>query len=255
MYAYQFRMIVVGDSTVGKSSLLRYFCDGKFSEDSDPTVGVDFYARIIEIKPDIRVKLQIWDTGKCLQFLFRSLLQSNMLNLLKHSAGQERFRSITRSYYRNSVGALLLYDTCNYDTFEHLSDWLTEAKRQIEPNNVIFMLVGTKVDKEHLREVPTEQAQQFADYHNLLFMETSSKCGLNVDSAFKEMGLKIYELLESGKFKLQEGWDGIKSGYVNARPSRTLPLNLVSQSEQADPNTDNSGRKNCCNWHDLTCCV
>ncbi len=64
MYAYQFRLIVVGDSTVGKSSLLRAFCDGKFSEDSDPTVGVDFYARIIEIKPDIRVKLQIWDTGK-----------------------------------------------------------------------------------------------------------------------------------------------------------------------------------------------
>ncbi len=64
MYAYQFRLIVVGDSTVGKSSLLRYFCDGKFTEDSDPTVGVDFYARILEIKPDIRVKLQIWDTGK-----------------------------------------------------------------------------------------------------------------------------------------------------------------------------------------------
>ena len=69
------------------------------------------------------------------------------------SAGQERFRSITRSYYRNSVGALLLYDTTNYDSFEHVADWLAEAKRQIEPNNVIFMLVGTKTDKEHLREV------------------------------------------------------------------------------------------------------
>lgn len=63
MYAYQFRLIVVGDSTVGKSSLLRYFCDGKFCDDSDPTVGVDFYARIIEIRPGVRVKLQIWDTG------------------------------------------------------------------------------------------------------------------------------------------------------------------------------------------------
>ena len=64
MYAYQFRLIVVGDSTVGKSSLLRYFCDGKFCDDSDPTVGVDFYARIVEIKPGVRIKLQIWDTGK-----------------------------------------------------------------------------------------------------------------------------------------------------------------------------------------------
>ena len=66
MYAYQFRLIVVGDSTVGKSSLLRAFCDGKFSDDSDPTVGVDFYAKILEIKPNTRVKLQIWDTGKSL---------------------------------------------------------------------------------------------------------------------------------------------------------------------------------------------
>jgi Ras-related protein Rab-39B len=64
MYAYQFRLIVIGDSTVGKSSLLRYFCDGKFCDDSDPTVGVDFYGRIIEIKPNVRIKLQIWDTGK-----------------------------------------------------------------------------------------------------------------------------------------------------------------------------------------------
>ena len=69
MYAYQFRLIVVGDSTVGKSSLLRYFCDGKFCDDSDPTVGVDFYARILEIKPNTRVKLQIWDTGERVIYL------------------------------------------------------------------------------------------------------------------------------------------------------------------------------------------
>jgi Ras-related protein Rab-39B len=161
-------------------------------------------------------------------------------------AGQERFRSITRSYYRNSVGALLLYDTSNYDSFEHVADWLTEAKRQIEPNNVIFMLVGTKVDKEHLREVPTEQAQQFADYHNLLFMETSSKCGLNVDATFKEVALKIYELLENGKFKLQEGWDGIKSGYMNS--NRTLPINLNNTSDQINATNEkiNAPRRNCC---------
>lgn len=218
MYAYQFRLIVVGDSTVGKSSLLRYFCDGKFSEDSDPTVGVDFYTRILEIQPDIRIKLQIWDT-----------------------AGQERFRSITRSYYRNSVGALLLYDTTNYDSFEHVQDWLAEAKRQIEPNNVIFMLVGTKVDKEHLRQVPTEQAQQFADYHNLLFMETSSKCGLNVESAFKEVASKIYDLLENGKFRMQAGWDGIKSGYLNAPPKNRLPINLNTNDQ-----VDQESRKGCC---------
>lgn len=222
-------MIVVGDSTVGKSSLLRYFCDGKFCDDSDPTVGVDFYARILEIKPGIRVKLQIWDT-----------------------AGQERFRSITRSYYRNSVGALLIYDTSNYESFEHVADWLQEARKQIEPNNVIFMLVGSKVDKEHLREVPTEQAQQFADYHNLLFLETSSKTGNNVEKTFTVLATQIYEMLEQGKFKIQDGWDGIKSGYMrSAVPlNKPPPIQLVEadNSEENENANDSSktSKRGCC---------
>merc|ERR1712013_237827 len=82
IYDYQFRLILIGDSTVGKSSLLRFFSDGKFAEVSDPTVGVDFFSRLVTVKGGARVKLQLWDT-----------------------AGQERFRSITKSYYRNSVGA------------------------------------------------------------------------------------------------------------------------------------------------------
>jgi len=223
MYAYQFRLIVVGDSTVGKSSLLRCFCDGKFSDESDPTVGVDFYSQIIEIKPETRIKCQIWDT-----------------------AGQERFRSITRSYYRNSVGALLLYDITNYDSFEHVSDWLNEAKRQIEPNNAIFILVGTKTDKEQQREVPTEQAQQFADYHNLLFVETSSKQGINVEKAFRDLAIRIYDQLEEGKFKIQEGWDGIKSGYMrSAARAPNFPLNAHTDDVNGLNNAKES-RRGCC---------
>lgn len=91
-----------------------------------------------------------------------------------------------------------MYDITNYDSFEHVADWLSEAKRQIEPNNAVFMLVGTKVDKENQREVPFEQAQQFADYHDLLFVETSSKQGLNVEKAFKDLAIRIYDLLEEG---------------------------------------------------------
>ncbi|XP_075752350.1 RAS oncogene family member Rab39 isoform X2 [Rhipicephalus microplus] len=115
IFDYQFRLILIGDSTVGKSTLLKAFTDGKFHDVCDPTVGVDFFARLIEVKKDVRVKLQLWDT-----------------------AGQERFRSITRSYYRNSVGALLLYDITRRSTFEHLVDWLFEVKRHIEPQKVIY---------------------------------------------------------------------------------------------------------------------
>ncbi|CAF4993659.1 unnamed protein product [Rotaria sp. Silwood1] len=129
-YDYQFRLIVVGDSTVGKSSLLRSFCDGVFSQDPDPTVGVDFNVRIIEVKPGIKVKLQLWDT-----------------------AGQERFKSITRAYYRNSVGVLLIYDTTNYVSFTHVTSWLNEARTQIQPYQCVFLLVGTKIDRESERQV------------------------------------------------------------------------------------------------------
>lgn len=151
------------------------------------------------------------------------------------------------------MGALLLYDITNYDTFEHVADWLQEAQKQIEPNNSIFMLVGTKVDKENLREVPTEQAQQFADYHNLLFLETSSKTGQNVEKTFTELAVKIYDLLEEGKFRIQEGWDGIKSGYMRSTmvaPARTPALNLVEANDQNNNNSSSneskSSKKNCC---------
>ena len=150
------------------------------------------------------------------------------------------------------MGALLIYDTTNYESFEHVADWLQEARKQIEPNNVIFMLVGSKVDKEHLREVPTEQAQQFADYHNLLFLETSSKTGLNVEKTFTVLATQIYEMLEQGKFKIQDGWDGIKSGYMrSAVPlNKPPPIQLVEadNSEENENGNDSSktSKRGCC---------
>lgn len=137
-YHYQFRIIVIGDTMVGKSSLLRTFSEGTFGE-MEPTVGVDFFSKIIKIRPKqlqqqtqqqstitstsnainnnnklddtIIVKLQIWDT-----------------------AGQERFKSIVTSYYRNSVGIILVYDVTNRESYDHLIDWFTEARRHVEPN-------------------------------------------------------------------------------------------------------------------------
>ncbi|XP_017066831.1 ras-related protein Rab-39B [Drosophila eugracilis] len=204
IFEYQFRLILIGDSTVGKSSLLKFFTDGKFAELSDPTVGVDFFARLIEMKDGTQIKLQLWDT-----------------------AGQERFRSITKSYYRNSVGVLLVYDISNHASFEHIPLWMMEAQRHIEPHHPVFALVGCKLDLINAgghREVTTEEAQKFAKQHGLHFVETSARSGANVEEAFRMVTQEVYARIRSGEYKAEDGWDGIKSGF--SRPN-SLDFNLV----------------------------
>ncbi|XP_069680907.1 ras-related protein rab-39 [Periplaneta americana] len=210
IFDYQFRLILIGDSTVGKSSLLKYFTDGKFAELSDPTVGVDFFARLIEVKDGTRIKLQLWDT-----------------------AGQERFRSITKSYYRNSVGALLVYDITNRASFEHIPLWMMEARRHIEPHRPVFALVGCKLDLER-REVSREEARAFAEQHGLHHVETSARTGAHVEEAFHAVTQEVYARIQSGEYKVEDGWDGIKTGFQ--RPGG-LDFNLV----EAEP-----AKSTCC---------
>ncbi|VEL31585.1 unnamed protein product [Protopolystoma xenopodis] len=128
-FDYQFRIILIGDSMVGKSSLVKAFSDGDFTSLCDPTVGVDFCTRTIVLENGIRIKLQLWDT-----------------------AGQEKFRSITRSYYRNSVGALLLFDITNRETLEHIPEWYEEAILCIKCPMPAFVLVGHKADRQSERQ-------------------------------------------------------------------------------------------------------
>ncbi|KAL7669575.1 hypothetical protein ACOME3_010227 [Neoechinorhynchus agilis] len=194
-FDYQFRLIktvaIEGDSTVGKSSLLRNFCDGKLCEETEPTVGVDFYARIVNLPASNhpKLKLQLWDT-----------------------AGQERFRSITRSYYRNSAGVLLVYDITKRVTFEHIPTWLNEAKAQISPFEAAYLLVGTKMDLDIERQVSVEEASAFAASRDLKFIETSAKTGANVSQAFLMIARELYELSESGHMSPCNEWDGMKRG-------------------------------------------
>ncbi|CAH8618445.1 unnamed protein product [Schistosoma intercalatum] len=172
-YAYLFKYIIIGDTAVGKSCLLLQFTDQRFQPVYDLTIGVEFGARMVNIG-DKQIKLQVWDT-----------------------AGQESFRSITRSYYRGAAGALLVYDVTRRDTFNHLASWLQDARQHASPNMVIT-LVGNKCDLDARREVKQEEAEAFARENNLLFLETSAKTGVNVEQAFSTTARAIYERLQLG---------------------------------------------------------
>lgn len=186
-YAYLFKYIIIGDTGVGKSCLLLQFTDKRFQPVHDLTIGVEFGARMVTID-EKQVKLQIWDT-----------------------AGQESFRSITRSYYRGAAGALLVYDITRRDTFKHLSRWLDEA-RQHSQSNMVIMLIGNKSDLEHRRAVSTEEGKNFAEEHGLIFMETSAKTAFNVEQAFINTADKIHENIKSGEIDVSNESHGIKVG-------------------------------------------
>ncbi|KAF2934433.1 hypothetical protein DAI22_04g162400 [Oryza sativa Japonica Group] len=174
---------------VGKSCLLLQFTDKRFQPVHDLTIGVEFGARMITV--DSRpVKLQIWDT-----------------------AGQESFRSITRSYYRGAAGALLVYDITRRETFNHLASWLEDARQHANANMTI-MLVGNKSDLSHRRAVSYEEGEQFAKEHGLIFMEASAKTAQNVEEAFVKTAGAIYKKIQDGVFDLSNEANGIKLGYT-----------------------------------------
>jgi len=189
-YAYLFKYIIIGDTGVGKSCLLLQFTDKRFQPVHDLTIGVEFGARMISID-NKQIKLQIWDT-----------------------AGQESFRSITRSYYRGAAGALLVYDITRRDTFNHLTSWLDDA-RQHSNSNMTIMLIGNKSDLEHRRAVTYEEGEQFAKENGLIFLETSAKTAQNVEEAFINTAKKIYDKIQQGVFDVANEQNGIKVG-INA---------------------------------------
>jgi len=176
-YKYLFKYIIVGDTAVGKSCLLLQFTDKRFQPVHDLTIGVEFGSRTVTIEGN-QIKLQIWDT-----------------------AGQEKFRSITRSYYRGTTGALLVYDITRRDTFDHLAEWLEDCRKYSNPNMVI-MLIGNKCDLEEKRAVSKDEGERFAKQHGLFFLETSAKTDQNVDEAFIATAKSIYEKAQNGELNL-----------------------------------------------------
>ncbi|CAO2817377.1 unnamed protein product [Amaranthus hypochondriacus] len=167
---YVFKVVLIGDSAVGKSQLLARFSRNEFTVDSKATIGVEFQTRTLVIDQKT-IKAQIWDT-----------------------AGQERYRAVTSAYYRGAVGAMLVYDITKRQTFDHISRWLEELRGHAD-NNIVIMLIGNKTDLGSLRAVSTEDAKEFAEREGLFFLETSALEALNVETAFLTVLTEIYRVI------------------------------------------------------------
>lgn len=156
---YVFKVVVIGDSAVGKTQMLSRFAKNEFCFDSKSTIGVEFQTRTVTINGKL-IKAQIWDT-----------------------AGQERYRAVTSAYYRGALGAMLVYDITKRQTFDHVARWIEELRSHAD-NSIVVMLIGNKGDLVDQRVVHTEDAVEFAEVQGLFFSETSAFSGENVNSAF-----------------------------------------------------------------------
>eukprot|EP00826_Nyctotherus_ovalis_P040343 TRINITY_DN3971_c0_g1_i6.p1 TRINITY_DN3971_c0_g1~~TRINITY_DN3971_c0_g1_i6.p1 ORF type:complete len:217 (+),score=56.14 TRINITY_DN3971_c0_g1_i6:40-690(+) len=185
-YAYLYKIIIIGDSAVGKSCLLLRYVSSQFKTQHDITIGVEYGTKIISCDGK-NIRLQIWDT-----------------------AGSETFKSITRSYYKGVAGALLVFDLSHAESFKHVEEWIQEVK-EVASASITLMLVGNKSDIEE-REVSTETAQNFAKLNGMEYIETSAKTGTNVKEAFDEMTKAIYLKVKNGIIDVTQESSGVKLG-------------------------------------------
>merc|ERR1711943_75228 len=163
---FQFKLVLLGDSAVGKSSLVLRFVRGQFFEYQESTIGAAFLTQTVALN-DTTVKFEIWDT-----------------------AGQERYHSLAPMYYRGAAAAIVVYDITNFDTFQRAKQWVKELQRQGNPN-IVISLAANKVDLESKRAVSAETAQAYAEENGILFMETSAKTAANVNELFVAIAKKL----------------------------------------------------------------
>ena len=171
-YKYLFKILILGDSFVGKTNMLKRFLHNDFDSTNKETVGVEFDSKNITLgengKEEI-VKAQIWDT-----------------------AGQERYRSLTKAYYKGAKGALLVYDITRRVTFENIDNWLIDLRTNGD-KDILIILIGNKSDLEDKREVSKDEAETKAEQYNTAFLETSAKSGDNITKGFMELIEQIYK--------------------------------------------------------------
>jgi len=189
-YDLLLKLLLIGDSAVGKSCLLLRFADDTFTDSYVSTIGVDFKIKTINLNGKV-LKLQIWDT-----------------------AGQERFRTITASYYRGAHGIVLVYDVTDNKTFKNVRNWLTECDR-FTSEYVDKLLIGNKSDLESQRKVEYNEGKAYADENKMLFIETSAKTNANVNEAFVLVSEKIVARLGN-----KQGGQESSSGGVDIKTKR-----------------------------------
>ncbi|KAL0001403.1 hypothetical protein SO802_015184 [Lithocarpus litseifolius] len=194
-YDYLFKVVLIGDSGVGKSNLLSRFTKNEFNLESKSTIGVEFATRTLNVDTKV-IKAQIWDT-----------------------AGQERYRAITSAYYRGAVGALLVYDITRHATFENVDRWLKELRGHTD-SNIVVMLVGNKSDLRHLVAVSTEEGKSYAEKESLYFMETSALEAVNVENAFAEVLTQIYHTVSKKQM------EGGENGAASSIPAKGENINI-----------------------------
>jgi small GTP-binding protein len=169
-----FKVVLVGSSSVGKSSMVERLTEGIFPDEVHSTVGVEFKAFAVPVD-DQTVRLQIWDT-----------------------AGQERFKSVSKAYFRNAVGAVLMFDITQESTFEDLSTWLADLQQLAHPNAFV-LLVGNKSDLEDQRRIGVQEAKHFANQHRLEYIETSALSGRGIKETFTRLAFGIAARAEDGQ--------------------------------------------------------
>lgn len=184
-YDYLFKLVVVGDSGVGKSSICTRYTKGVFDPRFLTTIGVDFECQTIELDGKV-VKLQIWDT-----------------------AGQERFKAITNSFYRGAHGIVIVFDLTNWESFANVKHWLEEVNRR-EGEVVNKLLIGNKCDQDLKRVISFDAANEYANKLKIPYLETSAMRAINVDQAFVNMASEIKtRLISSCDSDDNSGQDGV----------------------------------------------
>ena len=176
-----YKILILGDSTVGKTAFIVRFCEGRFEEDSLTTIGLDSKVKFIS-RQEKKIQLQIWDT-----------------------AGQERFRSLSKNYYKGADGILLMYDISNYESFKHIKNWITDIKNNIgvPMEKLALIVIGNKSDlPDDKRKVDKNDIETFQNTHGLKIIEASAKIDKNVNESMIAL---IDKMIELGVVKIKKG--------------------------------------------------